>query len=413
MVDLAPPPGEQRAPRPFRRPLAAAANSLRRLTVRRRPVTIRFDRRDAARAVGLYLAVAGLGFAVLLLLSHHLHYPAEHVLRRWDSANYLSIAEHGYPHQLRYRPNGMPAWSTLAFFPLYPALIWLVHLTGLPFAYAAVLVSWAAAAVAAAGVYTLASSISGRRAGYTCVALWACYPYAFALWVPYSEACFSAALIWALVALLARRWLAAGTLAAVAGTLRPTASVVVGVVMVTALRQLVRDRHWQWQTKPVLGALIAPLGLVFSWLYLGAQVGRLDGWFRAEKAWGQSFDFGRGTAHFFKLVATYREVDVRSLAVVALLGLTAVGILTLVLDRTVPWVLILALAGVWVLAVGTPGSPMSKPRFLLPFLPVALLPLAVAVSRLPRLVRGALYCSGALFAGMYAVGLLLRWPTSP
>ncbi|PWI44177.1 hypothetical protein [Streptomyces sp. ICBB 8177] len=413
MVDLAPPPPEQAATSPLGRALARVRTRLRLPAVRREPVTVRFDRREAVRAVGLYLAIAALGFAVLLLLSHHLHYSVEHVLHRWDSANYLSVAEHGYPHHLSYRPNGRPAWSTLAFFPLYPGLIWLVHLTGLPFTWAAVAVSWAAAAVAAAGVHTLASSVSGRRAGYACVALWACYPYAFALWVPYSEACFSAVLIWALVALLARRWLAAGVLTALAGTLRPTASVLVGVVVVTALRQLVRERRWRWQGKPVVCALVAPLGLVFSWLYLGAQVGRLDGWFQAEKAWGQSFDFGRGTAHFLKRVATYREVDVRSIAVLALLLLTAVAVLALVLDRTVPWVLILALAGVWVLAVGTPGSPLSKPRFLLPFLPIALLPMAVAVGGLPRLVRGALYGSGALFAGMYAVGLLLRFRYSP
>jgi hypothetical protein len=63
--------------------------------------------------------------------------------------------------------------------------------------------------------------------------------------------------------------------------------------------------------------------------------------------------------------------------------------------------------------VGTPGSPLSKPRFMLPFLPVMLLLVAKPVARLPRLVQGGLYVCGAVFAGWYAVGLLELFKMSP
>lgn len=380
--------------------------------VRRDPVTVRFDRREALTAVAVHLAVSAVGFTVLLVLARHLGFPAWHVLRRWDSENYLAIAGHGYPGRLSYLPDGLPRYSTLAFFPLYPALVWLVaHATGLPLMLAALTVTWLGGCAAAAGVHTLAGSLAGRRAGYACVGLWACTPYAFALWVPYSEACFAATLTWALVALVAGRWVAAGALTALAGAIGPTASVMVGVLVVSAGWSLLRGRDGR---RPWAGMLLAPTGLLFSWLFLGARAGRLDGWFQAERAWGQTFDFGHGTACFLKTVVLYRRhPDIRYAAVIMVILLVAVGVLALTLDRVTPWPLVLALAGAWTLSVGTPGSPLSKPRFLLPFMPILLLLLARPVSRLPRLVQGCLYTSGAVFAGWYAVGLLLLFRWSP
>ncbi|MBT2386093.1 hypothetical protein [Streptomyces sp. ISL-11] len=373
-------------------------------------------RREAALAAALHLAVAALGFAVLLLISHHLGRGTEELLRRWDSGNYLHIASRGYPREILYRDDGEPAFSRLAFFPLVPALIRGVHLlTALPVAYAGVVVSFCAGAVAASGVYVLVRAVGGRPgAGYACVALWACSPYAFALWVPYSEAVFSAALVWAMVALLARRWLGAAGLCVLAGTVRPTATVLIGTVVLAAGWAALRHRDG-W--RPWVAMAVAPLGLLGSWLFLGGKVGRVDGWFEAERAWGQSFDFGRGTAHVLKDILLYgregRVTDVRNLVLLALILLTAVAVLALALDRSVPWPLVVLVAGAWVLMVGTPGSPLSKPRFMLPFLPVPLLLVARPLARAPLGVRVCLYGGGAVVSGWYAAGLLLLFEGSP
>ncbi|MFD0383761.1 hypothetical protein ACFQ2B_19795 [Streptomyces stramineus] len=338
------------------------------------------------------------------------------LLHRWDSGHYLRIARRGYPGELTYRPDGEPAFSRLAFFPLVPALIRGVHLlTTLPYAYAGVVVSWCAAAVAAAGGYALVRAVGGRPgAGYACVALWACSPYAFALWVPYSEAVFSAAVLWAMVALLAHRWLTAGVLCAVAGTVRPTAAVLIGTVVLTAGWAAVRGRDG-W--RPWAALAVAPLGLVGSWLFLGSRVGRADGWFEAERAWGQSFDYGRGTARVLGDILLYRDpgrvADVRGAVVLALVLLTAVAVLALALDRNVPWPLVVLVAGAWVLMVGTPASPLSKPRFMLPFLPVLLLLAARPLARAPLGVRVGLYGGGAVVSGWYAAGLLVLFVGSP
>ncbi|MFC5722686.1 hypothetical protein ACFP1Z_21175 [Streptomyces gamaensis] len=375
----------------------------------------RAEARATARAVGLYLAVAGLGFAVLLLINYHLGRSGSVLLHRWDSRHYLHIAERGYPSAIPYDSDGQPEFSTLAFFPLVPALIRALGWTGLPLAYAGVLVSWCGAAIAAAGIHRLVRALGGSDAvGYACVALWACSPYAFALWVPYSEAVFSAVLVWTLVALISHRWLAAAALCFVAGTVRPTASVLIGtVVLACGWAALKRRDGWQ----PWAALLLAPVGLIANWLFLGAHVGRADGWFEAERAWGQSFDFGLGTSRVVRRVLFYRHVhgvvDVRNAVVLGLLVLTAIGVLALALDRRVPWPLVVAVAGAWVLMVGTPGSPLSKPRFMLPFLPVLLLLVARPLARAPLGVRLCLYGGGAVVSGWYAAGLLVLFEGSP
>ncbi|MDX6353737.1 MAG: hypothetical protein QOF98_640 [Streptomyces sp.] len=392
---------------PGRAPLGDRLSDL----LRREPVRVRFDRREALTAVGGYLAIASLGFGVLLAICHFRGYHVGYPLTRWDSGDYLRIARGGYPHVLTYATDGRPTYNTLGFFPLLPALIRAVHLlTFLPFAYAGVAVSWSMAAVAAAGVHTLAGSVFGRRAGYACVGLWACSPYAFTLWVPYSEATFTAVLMWTLIAVVARRWVWAGALCALAGTVRPTATVLTAVVALSALRALMLRRGGR---RPWVALGLAPLGLVFSWLYLGSRIGRLDGWFIAERAWGQQFDFGVGSLRFLEKVVTYQSTDIRYPVVLAVLMGVAVGVLALALERAVPWPLVLALAGAWVLMFGTPGAPLSKPRFLLPFLPIVLLLVVRPVSRLPRLVQGALYGCGAVFTGWYAFGLLVLFKHAP
>ncbi|MGX8906402.1 hypothetical protein ACR820_14450 [Streptomyces netropsis] len=373
-------------------------------------------RREALAAAAVHLALAAIGFVVLLLVNRHLGHSVEWLLRRWDSGNYLAVAEHGYPGRIPYRPSGLPDFSRLAFFPLVPLLIRGTRLlTGLPVVYAGVLISWCAAMVAAVGVHRLVRTLGGSAAaGYACVALWSCSPYAFALWVPYSEAVFSAALVWALVALVRRSWLTAGVLCVVAGTVRPTAVVLIGALALAAGWAVVRGRGGP---RAWAALALAPLGLLGSWLYLGSRVGRVDGWFEAERAWGQTFDYGLGTVDFLRSVLLYgkpeRVTDQRNAAVLAVVLLTAVAVLALALDRSVPWPLVVVVAGAWLLMTGTPGSPFSKPRFMLPFLPVPLLLVARPLARAPLVVQVCLYGGGAVVSGWYAAGLLVLFVGSP
>ncbi|AYN41027.1 hypothetical protein D9753_21540 [Streptomyces dangxiongensis] len=393
------------------RPPGGGLRARLREAVRRQPAHITFAPRETGRAVALQLSLSVLGFTVLLLLNRHLGHGVTSVLGRWDAANYLSVAAHGYPDRLTFRPDGVPDYNTLAFFPLFPGVILAVHaVTGLTLAHAGVLVSWVAGAVAASGVHTLARAVVGSRAALVCVGLWACSPYAFVLWIPYSEAVFTAVLVWALVALVARRWVTAGLLCTLAGTVRPTASVLVAVTALTGLVALAGRRDG---LRPLAATVLAPLGLVWSWLYLGSRIGSLTGWFVAQRAWGQSFDLGRGTVQFLRHAAGEHSPDMRYVAVLTTIAAVAVGTVALALDRRVPWPLVLLVAGAWLLMVGVSGAPFSKPRFMLPFLPVLLLSPAPALARARREVRWMVYGSGAVFAGWYGAGLLALFRPAP
>ncbi|MBL1087112.1 hypothetical protein JK359_34975 [Streptomyces actinomycinicus] len=382
-----------------------------RSATRRHPVRVTFVPRETYVAVALHLTLSVVGFVVLLLLNRHLGHTVTDLLHRWDSANYLSVAEHGYPDRLPRRSDGLPAYSTLAFFPFVPGLIRVLHLiTGLSFAYAGVLISWMAGAVAASGVHTLARAVVGSPAAYVCVALWSCSPYAFVLWIPYSEAVFTAVLMWALVALLARSWVTAGLLCAVAGTVRPTACVLVAVVALTGLAALATRGDG---LRPLAAAVLAPLGLIGSWLYLGSRIGSVTGWFEAQKAWGQSFDFGVGTLDFLDHAIGAHSPDMRYVTVLVTMAAVAIGVVALAMNRRVPWPLVLLVAVAWVLLVGVSGAPFSKPRFMLPFLPVLFLLLAPSLARLRRPVRRLMYVSGAAFTGWYGAGLLVLFRQAP
>ncbi|MFJ9822495.1 hypothetical protein ACIRU3_46290 [Streptomyces sp. NPDC101151] len=372
---------------------------------------ITFLWRETYIAMVVYLTLSGLGFAVLLLLNRYLGYGVTSLLRRWDAVNYLAVAAHGYPDHLVYRADGAPDFNTLAFFPLVPTLIRGLHLAaGLPVEYGGMLVSWVAGAVAASGVHTLARAIIGCRAAFVCVALWACSPYAFVLWIPYSEAVFTAVLMWALVALFARRWGTAGLLCALAGTVRPTAVVLVGVAGLAAMAALMARRDG---SRPLATLAIAPLGVVGSWLFLGSRIGSATGWFEAERAWNQSFDFGRATLIALRDAAGAHSPDVRYTAVFTMIAAAAIGTAALSVDRRVPWLLVLLVASAWALMMGTSGAQYSKPRFMLPFLPVLLLPLAAPLSRVHWQLRWLVYASGAVFAGWYGTGLLVQPVAAP
>src|SRR5436309_1309166 len=56
------------------------------------------------------------------------------VLTHWDGAWYISVAQNGYNYVVAQQSN-------MAFFPLYPALIWLAHTIFSDFRVAAVIVS--------------------------------------------------------------------------------------------------------------------------------------------------------------------------------------------------------------------------------------------------------------------------------
>lgn len=144
----------------------------------------------------------------------------------WDGKWYLGIAAHGY----LWTDHGHPP---LAFFPLYPLLIRLGELVGLPSIVAALLIANAALLGALLYVYHFIEAQWGSVAAHRALWLLVLFPTGFFFFAPYTE---SLLLLCAVAALYhARRGQAvyAGIWAAAAIVTRPTGLIVLPAILFT------------------------------------------------------------------------------------------------------------------------------------------------------------------------------------
>ncbi|SDJ95084.1 glycosyltransferase family 39 protein [Streptomyces indicus] len=335
--------------------------------------------RHAAPALLVYAGVRALGLAVLALWCLGTgKSPHTLLTARWDSLWYVRVAEHGYGWQTTL-PDGT-VHSNLAFFPLLPWLERLVSaLTPLSYADAGMVVAWLASLAAAWGIFLIADRMYGRRAGVCAVALWAVLPVGIVQSMAYSESLFTALAAWSLYAVLRERWVTAGLLAALAGLTRPVGMAVVAALWVAAVLWVVREKRAPW--RPVLGALLAPLGAAGYVLWVGQRTGGgLFGYLDVQKQWGNGFDFGYA---FVRFIADKFTSFPSALAGAGLIvGVVLVIWLYVTGVRQKQPVPLLVYTGIVVaLALCASGYFGSKPRLLMPAFPL-LLPLAVALGRL-------------------------------
>ncbi|GAA2482158.1 hypothetical protein [Streptomyces gobitricini] len=335
----------------------------------------------AAPALGLFAAARLTGMLVMALWAWHTgRSPRALLALSWDSDWYLGIAAHGYGTTL-YWPDGV-VQSDLAFFPLYPALVRVVA-TVLPVAggTAGLLVSWTAAGAAAWGIFLVGERLYGRGVATALVLLWGLLPHSIVLSMAYTEPLLTAFAAWSLYAVLTRRWLWAGALAALAGAARPNGIAVaaaVGAAAVFEAYRLIRsERRTDWRLWA--GASAAPAGWVGYVLWVGVRKGDpLGGYFAVQAGWTSRFDFGAGTFAFVRRVVT-RPMDLGFTSALLITAAAVVLFVLFALERP-PLPLLVYTAVLVVIAVGGSGFFESKPRFLLPAFPL-LVPVACALRR--------------------------------
>ncbi|MCX4961895.1 glycosyltransferase family 39 protein [Streptomyces virginiae] len=359
--------------------------------------------RRAAPALAAFAGVRLLGLTVLAVWGAVVGSSPHTLLSaRWDSLWYARIAAEGYGYEVLL-PNG-DVHSNLAFFPL---LSWLERLvsapTGLSYGSAGLVVSVVAGFAAAWGIFAVAESVHGRRAGVFAVALWAALPVGIVQSMAYSESLFTALAAWSIHAALRGRWLTAGLLAAGAGLTRPVGAAVVAAVWVAAVLAWRRGER-SWRT--VAGVLLAPAGAAAYVLWVGARTGGgLLGYLDVQGGWGNGFDGGWAFACFVGAKLT-------SSAFLAGVGLIAGVVLVLWLygkcvRQRQPVPLLVYCGIVVALALCASGYFGSKPRLLLPAFPL-LLPPAVALARWrtgrAASVVGALALASAVYGAFWLNG---------
>lgn len=185
---------------------------------------------------------------------------------RWDSGYYLKIAEQGYS----------PQGTERAFYPLYPLLVrWLSAASGFPLTLSGLLISLTAFAGATYSLYAWVRLDHPHALALTATAVFCFSPVSFYFVAFYPEALF---LCLSLVSLycLRRGWfLAGGLVIAITGATRPTAFLLSIVYIVEVLYQ--RPRTLRTWAAAITGALIAPLGMVAYFTYIGYSDGLVAG----------------------------------------------------------------------------------------------------------------------------------------
>jgi hypothetical protein len=288
----------------------------------------------------------------------------KYLTRSSDAGWYTAIAQHGYPHS---------APGTFHFYPGYPAAIdTIAWIPGMGAARAGIVVTVIAGLVAAAGLAQLGLRLTGdSRISVLLVALWAVAPGAFVLSMVYSEALACALAVWALVALADRRWITAGVLTMLAGTVHSSAVTLMAAVAVAALVSVIGSARTGQLTlgawlRPVAAVVISPLGLIGFSLFVQLGLRVQGGWFKAESAAGQRIDWGVSTWHAVVTNLTTPNAY-NLLSVLAILA--AVGLAAWTITERIPAYLKVYVVCTVLLAVLTgPGSLGSKPRILLPAL---------------------------------------------
>ncbi|MFJ7068084.1 hypothetical protein [Streptomyces sp. NPDC101115] len=294
----------------------------------------------------------------------------------WDAQWYLGIAQNGYGQaELVPGYGGGPAgrWQDLAFFPLYPGLVRAVgELLPMGVVGTALLITCVSSFVAAWGIHDLGAALHGRRAGVLLVILWGLLPQAFIQSMAYPEALFTALSAWALYALVTQRLISASLLAVAAGLTRPLGVAVVAAVVITAVLTSPRGR------RTLAAVLIAPLGLLGYFVWVGICTGRLTGYFDVQRDWNTRVDFGRSVVEAITRVAAGHVSAVEQTSV--LIVIAGLVLLWILMSSRPPAAVVVFTVVLVAMAVGVSGFIQIKPRFLLPGFTL-LLPAAACLAK--------------------------------
>jgi hypothetical protein len=201
---------------------------------------------------------------------------------QWDVDHLIEIARYGYDGDPAQPPDeGLPG-----FFPGFPLAVRAVHLVVPDWRLAALLVSFAAGAVAMTALAQLGDHSCPPGTGPRAVIALLLCPVALFLFAGYSEALF---LAFALPAwLLARqgRWAPAALCGFAAGSVRITGLFLAVALIVEFCAGPAGLRARRWRQAPwLLVPFLAPLAY---WVYLWRWTGDVNAWQVAqEKGWGR------------------------------------------------------------------------------------------------------------------------------
>jgi hypothetical protein len=226
--------------------------------------------RELRWPLGIYLLRRFFYLLVALGDLAYKHWSLKAQVSNWDGVWYLVLAGHGYPHHVSHLQ------TTLGFFPLYPALVWLLsHVLFCGYVIAGVLISMIGGFVTTVLVQRMAASWWDEDAGKRAALFYVLFPGSIVFSMVYSEGLMLPLAAGCLYALQKRKWVLAGLLAAGATATAPLAFSIILACAAAAFVEL-RRRGWKDREarRSLLAPLLAPLGAVlfgaFLWLWTGS-----------------------------------------------------------------------------------------------------------------------------------------------
>lgn len=330
-------------------------------------------------------------------------------LMKWDAQWYARIAVGGYHWPLPQPGHSDPWLSDLAFFPGFPALTRAVSLTGLDAAWATLVTAWIGFACAAGVIVLVGREVGGAPTGVLLVLLWGAAPRSLVQILGYSEGWFIALVGLGLLMGLRRQWIRAGLAICVAGVFRPAVvpmGVLLALAWVAAWPVFRRGVDAAERRRRFIGAALTPWGMLGFVALVGARIGRWDGYFMIQKAWGTRLGW---PGEVFRLAAKYWPVAPYNWRyfglVIAAVILYLILLMVMIATGEKP-LLRAQVALVLALTVFTEGFFRSKARFLLPAFP-AFLPVARLLAKAPtwvQVVVMAVLTAASTWWGVYMVG---------
>lgn len=310
-------------------------------------------------ALVAYAACRGVTLAAVAVKTAVTHQSFAAGLDIWDGAWFLQAVEHGWPAHLP-MTHGHVAASQIAFFPLYPLLVRVVAALGVPALGAALALSALGGLAAVVAVGLLARRFAGEEAAGRAALLVAVFPGSFVFSLAYAEGLAITCVALGLLALLDRRWLAAGLLGAAATAASPVALVFALSCAWAAVGAVRHHRAWRALVAPVL----APVGFLAYMAYLRVHTGTLLAWRLTER---DGWHSGPSLLYPFRVLGTFLgdplAPTLTGYILVTGTAVAVVGVVVAVRERQPAPVLVYGVGAVALAAVSQPVG--LRPRFLL------------------------------------------------
>lgn len=228
------------------------------------------------------------------------------VWQRWDAPWYLKIVTEGYrPERIIQGDGGVLINPATAFFPLYPALVWLFGQVLLgSYSVAGIVVSSLACLAGLVFVHRLTRQELGEDVANTSVRYLLIFPTAFFFFAIYTESVFLLVTAGSAYFAVRRQWWLAGTFGYFAALTRPSGILIGLLVGLEYLLWLRRERRWpRWE----IGSLaLIPAGLVtymgYLWIRFGDPLTHLKA--QQNYIWARDYQSPIDT-----IVEVYRSVN--------------------------------------------------------------------------------------------------------